>query len=134
MKTQTYEEAVRKTVEFWIEKSFRTPNNQNNGDNSSMGVFTWALMNRAAMDAQTEITEENIERFREKLTELLMEEMDKEYRRELDVDYSPCKRLSDAARYAGIREQCFPCKTWSRIEADNTAKASYQYRGELKEL
>ena len=122
---QSYEDAVLKTVMFWSDKSFRTILNQNNGDDSPQGGIMFALMNMVSGKAQESITEEKIKLFEKKLTELLMS-CDK-YDRTLDVDYHPCILLSEAAKFAEIDEKCFPCKTVTRIDEDNTVHAKYQY-------
>jgi hypothetical protein len=56
------------------------------------------------------------------------------YNRTLDVDYHPCKLLYEAAKFAGLDPGCFPCKTFTRIEANNSVSAKYQYGGQLKTL
>ncbi|NET30665.1 MAG: hypothetical protein F6K19_01505 [Cyanothece sp. SIO1E1] len=128
-----YGDAVEKTVEFWIEKSFRTRLNQNNGDDSSIGGFAFLLMNQLSMKSQDDITEEQIEKFREKLTELLLN--DDSRRVMLDVDYHPCDKLTTAAIHAGIDTTCFPCKTYTAINReDNTVDAKFTYNGRLEKL
>jgi len=67
--TQTYEEAVLKTVMFWTEKAFETPMNQNNGDDSERGGLAFLLMNTLASRAQKTATPEKIKLFEKKLTE-----------------------------------------------------------------
>jgi hypothetical protein len=127
---QTFEEAVLKTVLFWSDKSFRTPLNQNNGDDSLNGGMMFALMNMKSMAAQESVTDDKVEKFEEKLTELLMDSQnDPRYEWTLDVDYDPCQMLSEAADYAGFDSGCFPCKTFTRIEKDHNVTAKYQYGG-----
>lgn len=128
--TQTFEDAVLKTVMFWSDKSFRTPMNQNNGDDSPNGAMGFMLMNMLSSKAQESITEDKIKSFENKLTELLMGvKNEARWNWELDVDYHPCQMLATAAEFAGLDSSCFPCKTWTRIDQDFNAIASYQYGG-----
>lgn len=131
METQTFEQAIEKVVNFWTEKSFNTVCNQNNGDDSAAGGLVFMLQNILSSEAQQTVTPEKIEKFKEKLTELIKKQ-GREYI-VLSVDYHPCNTLFEAAQYADISIQCFPCKTTTWIE-NNIAKASYQYRGKLQTL
>jgi len=124
-KNQTYEEAVLKTVMWWSDKSFRTPLNQNNGDDSPQGGMMFALMNTVSMNAQQTATVEKQKAFESKLTELLMNCAKQE--RTLDVDYHPCRMLSEAANFAGIDSGCFPCKSYTSIDDNNKAFAKHGY-------
>lgn len=133
--TQTFEEAVLKTVLFWSDKSFRTSLNQNNGDDSSNGFMTYALMNTLAGNVQKETTPEQIKKFEDKLTELLMavkNQWGSEWT--LSVDYDPCRILYEACEFAGINSRCLPCKTFTRIEKDFQVTAKYQYGGQFVKL
>lgn len=134
--TQTFEEAILKTVMWWSDKSFRTLLNQNNGDNSSQGGMTFLLMNMVASKSQESVTDEKIKSFEEHLAKSLTE-----YRKQyptsqiwLDVDYHPCQMLSEAAEKAGIESHCFPCKSSTRLTADNKVFAKYQYGGASNEI
>jgi len=131
----TFENAVKKVVKFWSEKSFNTPLNQNNGDDSESGGLAFILKNLVASDAQSDVSPDNIEKFETKLTELLYKQKDNRYKLDLDVDYHPCSVLSEAVDFAGLNEMCLPCKTWTTINMQTfEAKASYQYRGKLTVL
>jgi hypothetical protein len=133
--TQTFEEAVKKTVAFWSEKSFRTPMNQDNGDDSPNGPMAHALMNMISLKAQESVTDEKIKMFEERLTELLLSAKDGHFfERELDVDYHPCAKIVQAAEHAGLNPDCFPCKTFTRINRDFSVEAKYQYGGPLVKL
>ena len=135
MKEETkFEDAVLKTVIFWSEKSFKTAFNQNNGDNSENGAMSFMLMNMVASKAQAEATPDKIKNFEEKLYELLIAEKENPYNLTLDVDYSPCRILGEAARFAGLNPSCLPCKTFTRIENDYSVTAKYQYGGEFIKL
>jgi hypothetical protein len=133
--TQTFEDAVLKTVLFWSDKSFRTKFNQNNGDDSPNGGMSFLLMNMVANKAQESITDEKIKLFESALTEkLLALKKENPWKWELDVDYHPCQILSECADIAGLDQGCFPCKTFTRIESDFSVKAKYQYGGKFLTL
>lgn len=132
----TYEEAVLKCVLWWVEKSFHTSLNQNNGDDSTNGGISFMLMNMLSMQAQDSVTPNKIKKFEEKLTELLMAVKDSsnKWDKELDVDYHLCQKLTEAAKYADIDFSCFPIKSWTVIDNDNKVFAKYQYGAEPIEL
>jgi|JI6StandDraft_1071083.scaffolds.fasta_scaffold01817_24 hypothetical protein len=123
--TQTLEEAALKVAMWWSEKSFHTPLNQNNGDDSATGGMMFPLMNMIAQKAQMEITKEKQKAFEDHLVTLLMN--CPEYDRNLDVDYTPCTILTQAADFAGIDTKCFPCKSHTRIDKNNRAFGKFQY-------
>ena len=129
---QTLEDAVLKTVTWWSDKSFRTVMNQNNGDDADDGVVN-ILLNTASMKAKNGITGEQIKKFEDKLTELLMNAKSS-YDRSLSVDYHPCEKLFEAAEFAGINSSCFPCKSCTSIDNNNKAFAKYQYGGDHNEI
>jgi len=132
---QTYEQAVEKTVKWWSQKSFKVSLNQNNGDDSQTGGMAFILMNMLSTQTQGDITEGQIQKFEEKLTEILMNMKEKaSYHKSLDVDYHPCIQLCEAADFAGITTMCFPCKTRSYIDEKNKVFAAYQYGGKYLEL
>ncbi len=136
MQKRTYKEAVDLMVNWWVEKSFNTTLNQNNGDNTKNGIFSFALMNTLSGKAQKEITQEQIQLFSTKLTELLLEaeqEHSSDYTRhytELDVDYNPNPPLEIACKTAGISTLCLPVKTFTYIDQDFTVNGRYQYGGD----
>ena len=134
METKTFENAVKKVVAFWVEKSFRTLLNQNNGDDSPQGGMTFLLMNMLAMQSKQAITEEQIKLFEEELTKLLMMHEDNPHNCELNVDYHPCPLLRYAADHAKIDYSVLPCKTYTTIRPDFTALGAFQYGGKLIEL
>lgn len=127
--TKEFEEAALKAVMFWSDKAFRTKLNQNNGDGSVQGGAMFVLMNRMANIAQAEITSEMIKKFEDRLLDVLIETKTESPngRITLSVDYHPCALLHEAIKYAGIDAACFPCKTFTVIEVDNTVIAKYQY-------
>lgn len=132
---KTYQQAVERVVTFWVEKSFNTPFNQNNGDDSEHGGMAFMLMNLVAAQAQTTVSPLKIEAFRKHLTNsLLANESDLQKRTWLGVDYHPCELLADSAEFAGLNPGCFPCKTITRIDQNNNATAKYQYGGQWIEL
>lgn len=127
---RTYAEAVEVCVNWWIEKTFKTPLNQNNGDNSPQGGMVFMLMNMLASNSQKEVTPEKIEAFKTKLTELLMAvEENGNYYTELSVDYHPNDMLYEACEFAKVDTACLPVKTFTRINKSNEIEGRYQYGG-----
>lgn len=133
---RTYEEAVKITVDFWVEKSFNTKMNQNNGsEGQGGGGIGMMFANLLSLKSQENITKEKIEKFREKLTELLIVGKDKgRYSRECDVDYNPNTILFESCKFAEISMGCLPVKTFTVIENDNSVIGRYQYGGEFFKL
>lgn len=131
--SRTYAQAVEIAVNFWVEKSFNTKMNQNNGsERQGGGGFAMILANLGSMNAQGEVTPEKVEKFKEKLTERLLSGEGKgRWERECDVDYNPCSILSEACKYAEINPMCLPIKTFTFIEKDNSVTGRYQYGGEF---
>ena len=135
MAQRTFEEAVKITVDWWIEKSFNTPLNQNNGDNSEMGGMAFMLMNMLSSKAQEDNTSDKVEKFRKELTNVLMEGKGKgRYATQLDVDYGPNHLLSKACSLSGVNSGCLPCKTFTFINEENMVEGRYQYGGEWFKL
>jgi hypothetical protein len=136
MGKNTYKEAVDKVVSFWVEKSFNTPLNQNNGDDSPNGGIGFLLMNFASQSANFAVDNQQIEDFKSSLTNQLMELEGKPIHHAviLDVDYHPCRILAKACQDSGVSDVVLPCKTITWIMADFKAIASYQYHGERLEL
>lgn len=133
---RTYEEAVEITIKWWLEKSFETLLNQNNGDDSEHGGMSFMLMNMVSAKAQERNTPEMIDKFKSKLTEILLSKKGEHgiYGNQLDVDYHPNKILHDACNFSGVDAGCLPIKTFTRIEADNMVRGRYQYGGAWFEL
>lgn len=136
--SQTYEQAVDKVVNWWADKSFGGKLNQNNGDNSEQGGLGFLLMNYVSLKAQDEVTEEKIQKFKSKLTELLLDpDTNKYYKHCIGVDYHPDMPLADACAHAGINTSCLPIKTntWIQIyDGSNTVLAALGYHGKREEL
>ena len=132
---RTYKEAVKIAVDWWAEKSFDTAVNQNNGDNSPLGGFAFALMNTVSIHAQKEVTPEMVEKFKSRLTEtLIAAESENRFSTYLDVDYEPNEKLREAAAFSGISTALFPCKTFTKITDTNEVEGSYQYGGAFFKL
>lgn len=130
MSKRSYKEAVEITVNWWVEKSFKTPLNQNNGDNSQNGGIGFMLMNMVSMSAQDKNTPEKIEKFKTELTKLLLESEGKgRYNNELSVDYHPNRILSTACKLSEVDPGCLPCKTFTYIDNENEVEGQYQYGG-----
>lgn len=130
MKTRTYKEAVEIMINWWVDKSFNTPLNQNNGDDSPNGGTMFALMNMVAMSAQSKNTPEMIEKFKLELTRQLLEVESKgRYGNQLSVDYDPNRILYDACKLSNVSTSCLPCKTFTFINDNNEVEGRYQYGG-----
>lgn len=130
-KVRSYAEAVEITVNWWVEKSFKTPLNQNNGDDSDSGGMIFMLMNLASQKSNESATPQKIEKFKSKLTEiLLIAENKRGYEQDCSVDYHPSKPLSDACDYAEINSMALPCKTFTSINSKNQVVGRFQYAGE----
>lgn len=130
MEKRTYQQAVELMVHWWIEKSFHTPLNQDNGDTSTDGL-AFLLLNMRSMSAQQKNTPEKIEAFKEVLTKLLIEKEDKgRYDKTLKIDYHPNQILAEACQQSGIDSGCLPCKTFTFINDDNEIEGRHKYGGE----
>jgi len=93
------------------------------------------MANLLSLEVQKDISEEKIQKFREKLTELLLQgENEGRWKRECDVDYHPNDILSEACEYSNISSSCLPIKTFTTIEKDNSVTGRYQYGGEFFKL
>lgn len=134
-KSAKYQNAIEAVAEFWAENTFNNPVNQNNGD---MDGMLFALANMASMQAQREVTSEQVELFKKNLVERMKTEYNKTgklWSLRLDCDYGPCNTLAEAATDAGITNgMSFPWKTESWINEDGKAEASLGYHGPVKKL
>ncbi len=130
-KVRSYKEAVEINVKWWSEKTFNTPMNQNNGDDSPSGGLTFLLGNMLAEKAKSKTTPAHIAKFEEKLTELLLTKEGKhKLHTSLDVDYHPNELLREACIYAEVNTDCLPIKTFTRITDKNQVEGRYQYGGD----
>lgn len=119
-------EAVDKVVDWWAKVSFDTLLNQNNGDQSPNGGIAFILMNQLSMRAQSKVTPEKVQVFKDHLRAGILDE----WNRELHVDYHGDRLLTNALDAAGIDHGCLPIKTYSMINlATNVATASLGYHG-----
>jgi hypothetical protein len=138
-----FEEAVGFMVEWWIEKTFETELNWDNGDKtgSHVGLKLNMLANVVGSEMRKEVEKEQIEKFRVKLSELCKQEK-KEFEKsgrkkevELSVDYDPCFKLREAAKFAEISGGfIFPCKTYSYIDKNNNVYAKYKYGAQIQKV
>lgn len=120
---RSYAEAVKINVDWWIEKAFNTPMNQNMGEEG----LTQMLMNQGSLRVQGNITEEQIEVFKNKLTHELTKNPKDNH---LSVDYNPSILLSIAINKAQISHLCLPCKTNTYINDQNQIVTKYGYGSE----
>ena len=128
-------ELISKLVNWWAELTTTSALNSNNGDNSYAGGLAFLLMNMLAQSKRVTISEDQVSKFKEKLTELIEAELENFDYLSLGVDYHPDNELSEAASYAGISDLCFPVETNSVINLKtNTVKVSLGYGGKWIEL
>lgn len=129
--TRSYADAVKITVDWWIQKSFNETDTHDMGPDSDSAMFAQQLGNELAQMQRDKVQPEQIEMFREALTTGLMAIEDKPpFSRICDVDYHPNHILSEAATAAGVDLSVFPWKTFTRIKSDNTVEGRNGYGSE----
>jgi hypothetical protein len=128
--------AVYKVTAFWAEKSFNTPCNQDNGDDSEQCRMAMDLANMLSASAASGVTDGQVAKFKDALAVLL-----EQYRDQgglVEVDYHPCPMLEQAAGLAGIEDTaCFPIKSFTNIQYKDggyEVTARYQYGGKVMVL
>lgn len=129
---KTYENACKAVAEWWAEKTFYTPNNQDNG---VLDPAPNLLMEMAASQRRAGWKEPQIAMFTSALYAILLRYKDKPpYTRDLFVDYNPCQELEEAAQLAGMKSAPFPIKSGTKIGADNIPVGVFGYRGKFEEI
>lgn len=121
---RTYEEAVKIVVDLWIEKSFNDFDNQDIGEE---GMLQNLLLSKSRQ-AQGEVDQDKIDRFKILLTQMLMSE-NKDSR--LDVDYHPCDLLSFVCEACEISTSCLPVKSSTTINNKNQVISKFSYNGNV---
>jgi hypothetical protein len=118
---QTFETAVEKSVNFWVEKTFNTPNNQNNGD-----AFQSGMANMLADILRKKVKPDMANTFKEKLTKILLTDPDfKKYGMRLTVDYDPGKWLHEACEQFGVNPGLLPIKSATFINRETLEVLAY---------
>lgn len=136
-KKRTFEKAVDDMVDWWVEKSFKTQMNQDIGTNISEDRGLMMLMNFENDKVKKKLTEEQINKFKTKLKELLIKDENSEFKQfdlSLDVDYHPSTKLKEACDFAEIDYNLLPMKTTTYINNDLEIEGKYQYRGDWFKL
>ena len=120
---------IYRAVELWCRK-LKEPV-FDNGDNSHTGLLTNILADNIIQCDKSKIDDldERINKFKEILTKKLIALRDDDsglFPKWLDVDYHPCKILTDSANIANIPLSLFSCKSTVNIEHDKI-RASFGY-------
>jgi len=129
-RSRSFEDAVEICVDWWAEKAFHTPMNQNFGDETAGGGLVFLQMNISAMEAQRTITPNQEQVFKEKLFVLLLTTG----KRKLQVDYQPDKLLKEACDVAEISSVCMPCKSMTYITEDNYVNTQFGFGSEITQI
>lgn len=129
MSEKNYTETIEKAVNWWSEKiAGRQPHS--NGDNSEASVMACIMADMA----RKPVSNEQIETFKNVLSEKIMEYMDRYKEVDLSCDYGPGLLLSESAEAAGINQLNFPFKTSMIIKADGRVIVFDGYRASPREL
>ena len=122
---------IHRAVELWCRKLLKPV--FDNGDDSFTGFMSKTLATLNIEDAKNEVAnlQSSIEKFRKVLTGNLIKlrDSDEYFHPFLDVDYGPCKTLTDAANEAGIPCELFSVKSNVYISEDHV-RVSFGYGGE----
>lgn len=121
-------EIIANIASNWWTKVIVNPK-MDNGDKSEAGLFS----NMLAKLATTDINKENLIKFKDKLKELIITNIDESDKLYLVVDYSPSGLLFKAAKYANISTNNFPIKTTMIISSD-CIKVRYGYSASIEIL
>lgn len=113
---RTFEEAVEIMVNWWVEKTFNTDNNQDNGD-GLQSLIANKLANK--LRPSGEDVDKQISAFSKSLKDYFLNLKPEErnyFNLTLSVDYDPNEPLHYACNAAGINRFVLPMKTFTRIE------------------
>ena len=111
------EQIINEAVNWWVEK-IDNPNSFDNGDNSKEGQMANMLAMLLAVKSKNKIEKEQIEIFRDSLTEKIENSMNLYDECTLYTDYEPMWELQEAAQLAQIDDSVFPWKTKMKISKD----------------
>lgn len=113
-------ENINAAVNWWAE-AIQHPKMDNGTDELSM------LMMMFGGSSRRQLTEADLQTFREKLTDGLMRHMEHSGRVTLSVDYGPDHILGEAGSAIGLGQFDFPCKTVMWItETEVSVRAGYR--------
>lgn len=129
MNQEISDKIIDRAVEIWC-RSLHNPK-FDNGDKSFNGFMGQSLaqMNIDADKSKIDGMEQRIESFRTELAAAIKSELKERSYVWLDVDYSPCKILADAAEKAGIPHSLFSVKSGVTLNPGHAA-ASFGYGAE----
>ncbi|ACA57539.1 hypothetical protein FDC45_15835 [Clostridium botulinum] len=125
--SKSIKEIAKIASEWWADKVANTK--FDNGDDSSNGEIATCL---AVMNTKS-VASISKEKFINKLSHIIEEQLLKEFNIELSVDYRACRELNESAEYAGISKNNFPWKTAMWI-GKNHISVSYGYRAKEEYL
>ena len=116
---------IDRAVDLWC-RALATPTFDNGMELTALKLS--ALHLASANNALESIPDlkERIEVFRAEMTNKLVNSENERYCRWLDVDYSPCRPLAEAADVAGISHSLFSIKSSVSIN-DNSITSSFGY-------
>jgi len=136
MSNLNYESAVDKVVNFWTEKTFKTVDNQDNGDESTAGVFGFILSNVLSGKLISSVSDKQIEVYKKSLKENLMAIPEERRKRNIEIfnDYGCDEILTKAHEASGTHTRCSPIKTVSIILPDCSVSARFTYDGKWETL
>lgn len=120
------EEQIKAAVEWWAD-AISNPK-FDNGDQTKTGGICMGM----AVLLKEGVSEQQVGKFKEELTAQLSDEgIDYVC---LNVDYGPCRALSDAMRDAGIAPTNAPWKTDMQFFGDGSIQVSYGYGAPYKQV
>lgn len=133
---KAFKAASVRCANWWANKAFKTENNQDNGDNSISGALGMGLANMLAEKSREGVTRSKITIFTNSIINDIWKEKQENINAwiMMDVDYHPCKILTDACHLSGLDSLCLPIKTWTKIRKDNKVSASFGYRGKIERV
>lgn len=125
-------QSVEVAVEWWANK-IQTPTVYDNGDTSKTGAMTSLLASMLASNARNGLNSEQIQKFKEILSNLIYQEIENYGFSTLTVDYQPQGILGEAAMVSQIDESLFPWKTNMSIYTEQVV-VSEGYRKEYETI
>ena len=117
MENNNFEQIIKEAVNWWIEK-IDNPNSFDNGDNSKKGQMANMLAMLLAVQSKNKLEKEQLEIFKDSLTEQVEYTLNLRGECILRTDYEPMWQLQKAAQLAQIDDSVFPWKTTMKINKD----------------
>lgn len=126
---KSLKEIAKIASEWWADKVCHPK--FDNGDNGEAGVMCFMMANIAKKDVEDESKQKFADLLKIRIEKELTERP--EYTVNLDVDYHPCRILSEVGKSAGISDMNFPWKTYMLISS-NSVSVAYGYQAPLEVL